>query len=269
MKVIEITGPDVPGVRPFFHLTEAGLRNDPASGGLFIAESLQVISIALRAGYEPVSFLAEGNRLAGIRDLLSGSAYDVPVYTGPRDTIGALTGYNLTRGVLCCMKRKPVMSPEDMLPVCKRVAVLEDITDTTNLGAIFRSAAALGMDGIVLTEGCCDPYCRRAVRVSMGTVFQVPWTRAGDDWPDTLHKQGFLTFAMALDEHAVDIRDSRFHSAQRTAVILGTEGTGLKESTVQSADCTVMIPMFSGVNSLNVAAAAAVAFWEMNRSHLQ
>ena len=254
-----------PALRPYAELTEAGLRNGTPGGGTFIAESLQVISIALEQGYEPLSFLCETNREAAVRAVAEKYGAGATVYTGERAVLEKLTGYRLTRGVLCHMKRKPPLRPEEVLRNACRVAVMEDVTDSTNVGAVFRSAAALGMDAVLLAGKCCDPLCRRAVRVSMGTVFQIPWAAEEDGYLALLAREGFETLALALDERARDVRDDTLYRFKKTALLLGTEGTGLRKETVAGAGYTVKIPMKNGADSLNVAAAAAVAFWEMNR----
>lgn len=262
-KLLDLTDQ---ALSPYAFLTEAGLRNGTSGEGTFIAESLQVIRIALREGYEPLSFLCEENRIDAVNTLMKEADEEKPLYTGSRELLEQLTGYRLTRGVLCHMKRKPLRDAADMLNTALRVAVLEDVTDSTNVGAVFRSAAALGMDAVLLCRKCCDPLCRRAVRVSMGTVFQVPWAVLEEGYMELLRSLGFTTLALALDDRARDVRDISLYLPRRKALILGTEGTGLKAETVERADHTVMIPMKNGVNSLNVAAAAAVAFWEMNRT---
>ena len=270
-NIIEITDLSLPELDVFARLTEAQLKNrrDPAKG-VFIAESIKVIEHALDAGYEPLSFLMEKKHIGGqARDLIS-RCETVPVYTADREVLSSLTGYALTRGVLCAMRRPQLNTAENVASGARRLAVLEGIVDPTNLGAIFRCAAALGMDGVLLSPTCCDPLSRRAVRVSMGTVFQVPWAFLGDDhtqWPhpgmDRLHAWGFKTAAMALDDRAVSIEDPSLRSEEKLAILLGTEGDGLSPETIAACDYTVMIPMSHGVDSLNVAAASAVAFWEL------
>ena len=269
--IIEITDLSAPELDVFARLTEAQLRSRRApERALFIAESPKVIGHALDAGYEPVSLLMERRQLEGpARDILARCG-DVPLYTAGRDTLAALTGYELTRGVLCAMRRPSLPAVEELCAGARRVAVLEGIVDSTNVGAIFRSAAALHMDAVLLSPTCCDPLNRRAVRVSMGTVFQIPWTRLGEDhtqWPEAglrrLHDLGFETAAMALSDTAVSIDDPKLKAVQRLAIILGTEGDGLAHETIAGCDHTVCIPMSHGVDSLNVAAASAVAFWEL------
>ena len=270
-NIIEIEDLSVPELDVFARLTEAQLKNrrNPEKG-IFIAESIKVISHALDAGYEPLSFLMERRHVAGQAKDLIARCDSVPVYTGPREILADLTGYALTRGVLCAMRRPKLQNAETVCSGARRIALLEGIVDPTNLGAIFRSAAALGMDGVLLSPTCCDPLSRRAVRVSMGTVFQVPWAFIGDsnqDWPhpgmEMLHEWGFKTAAMALDERAVSIEAPGLKTEPKLAVLLGTEGDGLSPETIASCDYTVMIPMSHGVDSLNVAAASAVAFWEL------
>nr|WP_317407183.1 RNA methyltransferase [Fournierella massiliensis] len=270
-KIIEITDLNMPELDVYARLTEAQLRaRMEAERGVFIAESLKVIELALNAGCIPLSLLMERRHLQGQGASLMARCPDIPVYTADRDVLASLTGYALTRGILCAMQRPSPRTAESLLADARRVAVLEGIVDSTNMGAIFRSAAALGMDAVLLTPTCCDPLCRRAVRVSMGTIFQVPWARIGDcpeDWPqagmELLHKNGFATAAMALDDRAISIDDVRLRQEEKLAVLLGTEGDGLSHQTIAHCDYTVMIPMEHGVDSLNVAAASAVAFWQL------
>lgn len=270
-KIIEITDLNMPELDVYARLTEAQLRaRMEAERGVFIAESPKVIELALNAGCIPLSLLMERRHLQGQGASLMARCPDIPVYTADRDVLASLTGYALTRGILCAMQRPSPRTAESLLADARRVAVLEGIVDSTNMGAIFRSAAALGMDAVLLTPTCCDPLCRRAVRVSMGTIFQVPWARIGDcpeDWPqagmELLHKNGFATAAMALDDRAISIDDVRLHQEEKLAVLLGTEGDGLSHQTIAHCDYTVMIPMEHGVDSLNVAAASAVAFWQL------
>ena len=270
-NIVEITDFADPQLDAYARLTEAQLRNrlEPQLG-LFIAESPKVISRALDAGYEPVSLLMERKHLEGQGAPIIQRCGDVPVYTADDGLLANLTGYPLTRGVLCAMRRPILPSVEELCAKARRVAVLEDIVDHTNIGAIFRSAAALGMDAVLVTPGCCDPLYRRSARVSMGTVFQVPWTRIGesyDQWPqpglERLRALGFKTVAMALRNDTVDIDDPVLQSEDKLAIILGTEGDGLATKTIAQCDYTVKIPMSSGVDSLNVAAASAVAFWAL------
>ena len=270
-NIIEITDFSAPELDVYARLTEAQLRiRAEAERGLFIAESPKVIQRALDAGYQPVSLLTERKHVEGqARELLERLG-DLPVYTADSHLLENLTGYSLHRGVLCAMKRPALPSVEEVCKSARRVAVLEGIVDPTNVGAIFRSAAALRMDAVLLTPTCCDPLYRRAARVSMCTVFQVPWTRIGTHythWPDKgmaqLRQLGFKTAAMALSDDSVSIEDPALAAEERLAVILGTEGDGLANATIAGCDYTVKIPMAHGVDSLNVAAASAVAFWEL------
>ena len=260
-----------PALDVYARLTENQLVNrEDLSQGLFIAESPKVIERALNAGYVPVSFLMEPRHVeTQARDILARCG-EVPVYTAPLDVLKQLTGFPLTRGMLCAMRRRPLPAVETVCAGAKRVAVLEDVMNPTNVGAIFRSAAALGIDAVLLTQACSDPLYRRAIRVSMGTVFQVPWARIGEDaadWPqkgvERLHALGFRTAAMALTDNSVSIDDARLAAEPRLAIVLGTEGDGLSPRTIAACDYTVKIPMAHGVDSLNVAAASAVAFWQL------
>lgn len=270
-NIIEITDFSAPELDLFARLTEVQLRNkkEPEKG-IFIAESTKVIGTALDAGYEPLAFLMERKHIDGnAKDLLARCG-DVPVYTAENEVLAQLTGYALTRGVLCAMRRPKPLTADQVCAGAKRICVLEGIVDSTNIGAIFRSAAALGMDGVLLTPTCCDPLYRRAVRVSMGTVFQIPWARIGDtpaDWPAQglaqLNQYGFKTAALALSDTAVSIEAPCLQAEDKLAVILGTEGDGLSAHTIAGCDYTVCIPMYHGVDSLNVAAASAVAFWQL------
>ena len=270
-KLIEITSLDLPELEVFTRLTEAQLRNrlEPEKG-IFIAESPKVIARALEAGYQPLSLLMERKHLEGQgRDIMERCG-DIPVYTGDNDLLAALTGYQVNRGILCAMRRPVLPTVEELCAGARRVAVLEGIVDSTNVGAIFRSAAALHMDAVLVPPTCCDPMYRRAVRVSMGTVFQIPWTRIGDspaDWPEKglarLNALGFKTAAMALSDNSVSIDDPALMAEEKLAIVLGTEGDGLSHTTIAHCDYTVRIPMSHGVDSLNVAAASAVAFWQL------
>lgn len=274
MSEIEyITDIDDPRTAVFTRLTEAQLRNrlHPAEA-LFIAESPKVIHVALDAGYEPVAMLCEEKHIKGDAAAIISRAPHMKVYTGSRATLASITGYELTRGVLCAMHRPLLPMVEEVCRNARRVAVLEGIVDSTNIGAIFRSAAALNMDAVLVTPSCCDPLCRRAVRVSMGTVFQVPWTQIGStaaDWPEQgmqqLHALGFKTAAMALTDLSVSIDDAALAAEPKLAIVLGTEGDGLAHTTIAACDYTVRIPMSHGVDSLNVAAASAVAFWQLGK----
>ncbi len=270
-NIIEITDLSLPQLEMFTRLTEAQLRNrlEPEKG-IFIAESPKVIARALDAGCQPLAFLMEREQIEGpAREILT-RCPETPVYTADRELLASLTGYALTRGVLCGMRRPHLPEPEEICAGARRVAVLENIVDSTNVGAAFRSAAALQMDAVLVTPSCCDPLCRRAVRVSMGTVFQVPWTYIGQkaaDWPhpglERLNQMGFKTAAMALSDRSVSIEDPALAAEPKLAILLGTEGDGLSETTIADCDYTVKIPMSHGVDSLNVAAASAVAFWQL------
>lgn len=272
-NIIEITDFHAPELDPYARLTQNQLRNrlEPEKG-IFIAESPKVIDRALDAGYEPVSLLMERRQITGPAAGILSRCGDAPVYTADRELLAALTGFELTRGVLCAFRRPAPRPVEELCRDARRVAVLEGIVDSTNVGAIFRSAAALNMDAVLINPSCCDPLCRRAVRVSMGTVFQVPWGQLGGspaDWPekgmDVLHALGFKTAAMALSDRSVSIDDAQLAKEPKLAIVLGTEGDGLAASTIASCDYTVKIPMSHGVDSLNVAAASAVAFWQLGR----
>ena len=263
-SVIEIKSLEQPEVQVFSKLTEAQLRNRlNVEQGMFIAESPKVIRVALSAGYEPMALLCERKHISGDAADIVARCQDIPVYTGERELLSQLTGYTLTRGVLCAMRRP---KPKTVAEVCRdarRIVVIDGVVDTTNIGAIFRSAAALGIDAVLLTPTSCDPLNRRAIRVSMGSVFLVPWT-----WLDTystLHDLGFKTAAMALTDDSVSLDDPRLKAEERLAIIMGTEGDGLPQQTIAGADYVVRIPMKHQVDSLNVAAAAAVAFWELTR----
>ena len=265
MRIIEITDFSDPALDIYARLTEAQLQQYHApAGGLFIAESPKVIARALDAGCVPVSVLAERGNLQGEAAQVIERCGDIPVYTGGNAMLAKLTGYKLTRGLLCAMHRPPVRSVEAVLQNARRVAVLEDVVNPTNLGAIFRSAAALGMDAVVLTRGCSDPLYRRSARVSMGTVFQVPWGYLEQPM-GYLRELGFKTAAMALKEDTYSIDDPVLARQERLAIVLGTEGEGLTDATIAQCDYTVKIPMYHGVDSLNVAAASAVAFWELRK----
>ena len=266
-NIITLTSLDALELNVYARLTQAQLRNrlEPEKG-LFIAESPKVIGTALDAGLTPVSFLMEQRHITGDAASLLARFPDVPVYTAERELLARLTGYTLTRGVLCAMRRPAPKSPTEVIAGAKRIAVLEGVVDATNIGAIFRSAAALGMDAVLLSPTCCDPLTRRAVRVSMGTVFQLPWATF-DTWPaggmEILRGAGFATCAMALRDDSLALGDERLNSIPKLAIVLGAEGDGLANGTIAACDYTVRIPMAHGVDSLNVAAASAVAFWEM------
>lgn len=274
MAIIQITSLSDPRVEMFSTLTEAQLRNrlEPEKG-IFIAESPKVIRVALQAGYEPLALLCESRHIDGdAADIISQCGNALPVYTGERQLLAKLTGYTLTRGVLCAMRRPKPKSIEEVCgiqegePATKkprRVVVINGVTDTTNIGAIFRSAAALGIDAVLLTPDSCDPLNRRAVRVSMGSVFLVPWTWLPDNSLSPLRRLGFRTAAMALTPHSVPLNHPALKAEPLLAIVMGTEGDGLPREAIASADYVVRIPMAYGVDSLNVAAAAAVAFWEL------
>ena len=272
-NIIEITDFHAPELDPYARLTQNQLRNrlEPEKG-IFIAESPKVIDRALDAGYKPVSLLMERRQITGPAAGILSRCGDAPVYTADREMLAELTGFELTRGVLCAFRRPAPCPVEELCKNARRVAVLEGIVDSTNVGAIFRSAAALNMDAVLINPSCCDPLCRRAVRVSMGTVFQVPWGQLGEtpaDWPekgmDILHSLGFKTAAMALSDRSVSIDDEQLAKEPKLAIVLGTEGDGLAADTIASCDYTVKIPMSHGVDSLNVAAASAVAFWQLGK----
>ena len=264
MDLIEITDFHAPELDVYARLTEAQLLNrfEPKKG-MFIAESPKVIMRALDAGCKPVSLLVERNHINEEAAEAIRRCGDVPVYTAELSVLTQLTGFQLTRGMLCAMLRPQPRTLEETVCGTKRVAVLEEVMNPTNVGAIFRSAAALGMDAVLLTKGCTNPLYRRSARVSMGTVFQIPWCFVEDDWQPRLRELGYKTAAMALCDDTVSIDDPRLQSEPRLAVVLGTEGEGLRDSTIRQCDYTVKIPMYHGVDSLNVAAASAVAFWEL------
>ncbi len=258
-----------PRVQLFHSLTEAQLRNkaEPEQG-IFIVESPKVIRVALDAGMQPMALLCERRHIGGdAADIIERLPEDTPVYTGERELLAQLTGYTLTRGVLCAMRRPQQPAIEDLTgETACRIVVIHSVCDTTNIGAIFRSAAALGIDAVLLTADSCDPLNRRAVRVSMGSVFLVPWTwLPHTGWSGLLHSLGFKTAAMALTDDSITLSDPVLKAEPRLAIIMGTEGDGLPRNTIAEADYTVRIPMQHGVDSLNVAAAAAVAFWEMQK----
>ena len=263
MPIVHITSLTHPGVEIFSTLTEAQLRRDiEPDKGIFIAESPKVIRVALDAGHEPLALLCEERHITGDAADIIARYPDIPVYTGSRDLLAALTGYTLTRGVLCAMRRPMMSNVADVVRDAKRVVVIDGVVDTTNIGAIFRSAAALGIDAVLLTRTACDPLNRRAVRVSMGSVFLVPWAWV-DDIDAQLHAEGFTTAAMALTENSIALDNNLLKATEKLALIMGTEGDGLSREVITAADYVVRIPMAHGVDSLNVAAAAAVAFWEL------
>ena len=270
-NVVEITDFTAPELDVYARLTEAQLLNrEEPKKGMFIAESPLVIGRALDAGCVPVSLLLERKHIETQAKDIIARCGDVPVYTAESEILTQLTGFQLTRGVLCAMLRPTLKNVEEVLEGAKRIAILEDVMNPTNVGAIFRSAAALNMDAVLLTPGCSNPLYRRSARVSMGTVFQIPWTFIGEDmcdWPEKgmerLESLGFKTCAMALRDDSVNINDERLIKEEKLAIILGTEGDGLKDKTIADCDYTVKIPMSHGVDSLNVAAASAVAFWQL------
>ena len=267
-KIINLKDLDSEEVAIYNSLNENQLKKiyEPKLG-LFIAESPKVIVRALDAGYEPVSALVEDRLLTGeMGEILPGLG-DIPVYTSTENVLSRITGCKLTRGALCAMRRKELPAPEDIVKDASRIVVLEDVENPTNVGAIFRSAAALNIDAVILTGGCSDPLYRRAIRVSMGNVFQVPWTFIGDEWYEdgisVLHRLGFKSAAMALVDNCVSIDDEKLAKEEKLAIIMGTEGEGLRKKTISDSDYVVKIPMSKGVDSLNVAAASAVTFWEL------
>ena len=270
-NVIEITDFSAPELDVYARLTEAQLLNrfEPAKG-MFIAESPKVIHRALDAGCVPVSMLMERKDIDGSAAEIIARCPDIPVFTADEDLLCNLTGYHLTRGVLCAMRRPKLPTVEEICRDARRIVVLENVQNPTNVGAIFRSAAALGMDAVLLTPGCSNPLYRRSARVSMGTVFQIPWTFIGNeitDWPhpgmDLLRELGFKTVSMALRDDSYSIDDPQLQQEEKLAILMGSEGDGLTDDTIASCDFTVKIPMYHGVDSLNVAAASAVAFWEL------
>ena len=279
MKIVEVTSLEAPGLEVYGTLTEAQLRNrlEPEKG-VFIAESPKVINVALDAGLEPLSLLCENKHIEGdAKGIIARCPAEMPVYTGSRELLAKLTGYTLTRGVLCAMRRPKPLSPEEVCKEARRIVVLHGVVDTTNVGAIFRSAAALGIDAVLMTRDSCDPLNRRAVRVSMGSVFLVPWTWLDPPQPslkgresspfkgelERVREMGFTTAAMALRKDDISIDDPKLKAAQRLALIMGTEGDGLPEAIIDASDFVVKIPMYHGVDSLNVGNAAAIAFWEL------
>ena len=271
--LIDITGLDVPELNMYVGASEVQLlRYFEPQPGVFVAESPNVILRALDAGYEPLSLLMEKSQAEGAAKEVITRVGRVPVYVAEAEVLKKLTGFEMTRGVLCAMRRKVMPTMEEICAGAKRIVVLENVMNPTNVGAIFRSAAALGMDGILLTDGCADPLYRRAARVSMGTVFQIPWTyldKHTAKWPEpameNLRKMGFKTAAMALTDESVGIDYPALQAEEKLAIVLGTEGDGLATSTIANCDYTVKIPMAHGVDSLNVAAASAVAFWELGK----
>lgn len=265
-NIIEITDFLAPELDIYARLNENQLLHlyEPKEG-IFIAESPKVIDRALNFGCIPISILIEDKQIRREGKEIIARCKDIPVYTASFDVLAKLTGFKLTRGMLCAMYRPKLLSVFDVCKDAKRIAVLENVMNPTNVGAIFRSAAALNMDAVLLTPGCSNPLYRRAIRVSMGTVFQIPWTFLDDDWINSLHQMGFQTAAMALDDHSISIDDNRLSTVDKLAIVLGTEGDGLAKATIANCDYTVKIPMSHGVDSLNVAAASAVAFWQLGR----
>ena len=263
-RIIEITDFNEPKLDAYARLSEAQLLNkDHPEDGMFIAESPKVIVRALDAGYEAVSFLVEKRQIEGEAKEILERCPNIPVYTAQFDVLTQLTGFKLTRGMLCLMRRKPLL---DLHAVCdgkRRIVVLENVMNPTNIGAIFRSAAALNIDAVLLTSGCSNPLYRRAIRVSMGTVFQVPWTFVPEDWQKQLCDLGYETAAMALTDESISLRDPVLSKVEKLAIVMGTEGEGLAKDTISDCDYTIKIPMSHGVDSLNVAAASAVAFWQL------
>lgn len=270
-KIIRINNIDSPELDIYARLTDRAMlcRQHPEDA-FFVAESPMVIDLAIKSGCEPLSFLMEEKHIEGTaKDILSRCGGDVPVYTAPEETLKKLTGFHLTRGVLSALKRPVLPSAEEVCKNARRIAVLENVMNPQNTGAVFRSAAALGMDAVLLTDEGSDPLTRRASRVSMGTVFQVPWAYLpkGLPWQETLHNMGFLTAATVLREDSVNIADPRLRDIEKLAVVIGNEGYGLNDSTIRRCDYAVKIPMFHGVDSLNAAAAAAIAFYQLGVLH--
>ena len=269
-NIIHVTNLQLPELELYSRFSENQLLHYFEPGpGIFIAESPIVAGRALDAGYEPISILVEESELHGASAELISRCHGIPVYTAPGEVLTQLTGFALTRGLLCAMRRRPLPSVAEICAGASRIAILENVVNPTNIGAIFRSAAALNMDAVLLTSGCSDPLYRRAIRVSMGTVFQIPWTIFDRDhaWPQPamskLQKLGFKTAAMALTDKSVCIDDPSVLAEEKLAIVLGTEGDGLAKQTIADCDYTIRIPMSHGVDSLNVAAASAVAFWQL------
>ena len=265
MPILNIDSLDHPGVKVYSSLTEAQLRNrlEPEKG-IFIAESPKVIQVALSAGYIPLSLLCEEKHIKGDAAEIIRQCGDIPIYTGNRELLAALTGYTLTRGVLCAMKRPAAKNLKDICKDAHRIVVIDGVVDTTNIGSIFRSAAALGIDAVLLTPTSCDPLNRRSIRVSMGSVFLIPWTWL-ENPISSLQSLGFKTVAMALSEHSIPIDSPQLKKEDKLAIVMGTEGDGLSSDIISNADYVVRIPMYHHVDSLNVAAASAVAFWELRQ----
>lgn len=271
MPILPVTDIADPVLDPYARLTEHQLksRKNPENA-VFIAESKTVVTLALDAGYTPVSLLIEQSQLHGashdLVERLLAADPALPIYTADNALLSTLTGFALCCGVIGVFRRPTLPTVEEVCAKAHRIAVLEDIMDATNVGAIFRSAAGLGMDAVLVTSRCSDPLLRRSARVSMGTVFQIPWTVMGETWLDTLHQMGYVTAAMALSHDTLSIDDPRLKAAEKLAILLGTEGTGLRAETIAQSDYTVKIPMYHDVDSLNVAAASAVAFWEIRKN---
>lgn len=267
-KLIEISDFFAPELDVYARLTEAQLLNrEFPEKGLFIAESPKVIERALNAGYEPVSCLIEKSHIEGEGKCIIDRIGDVPVFCAEFDVLTKLTGFKLTRGMLCAMKRKPLVSVKEICENKSRIVILDRVMNPTNVGAIIRSAAALGMDAVILTPGCSDPLYRRAARVSMGTVFQIEWTFSAEESLDEIKALGFKTVAMALKDNSLSVNDPGLADEDKLAIIMGTEGDGLSEQTIYDCDYTVKIPMYHGVDSLNVAAASAVAFYQLGNKY--
>lgn len=267
VNIVEITDINAPELEAYNRLSEAQLLHyfEPKEG-VFIAESPLVIERAISTGYKPLSLLIEKSKLNDELINKFNKFHELTIYTAPMDVLNQITGFNLTRGELCMMQRKALPSPEEICKNASRIAVLEDVVNPTNVGAIMRSAAALNMDAVLLTKPCSDPLYRRAARVSMGTVFQIPWTYFKEEnYLELLHEMGFATAAMALTDKSVAIDDQQVMDEKKLAIILGTEGEGLKQTTIDGCDYTIKIPMAHGVDSLNVAAASAVAFWQLGQ----
>lgn len=268
-NIVIIKDLNAPEIACYAKLTHAQLRNrlEPEKG-IFIAESPKVIHLALQAGCKPLSFLMDEKHISTDAAQIIEQCSNIPIYTAEKDVLERLTGFQLTRGVLSAMRRPEPQSVQQICMGAKRLALLDGIVNSTNIGAIFRSAAALGIDGILLTKTCCDPLCRRAVRVSMGTVFQIPWgvlDGASTDWQSYLKQLGFKTVAMALVDNAVPVDDKKLNAEDKLAIVFGTEGNGLPEDVISNCDYKVIIPMYHNVDSLNVAAASAVAFWQLRK----
>lgn len=267
-NIIEIASLSDERVSVYAQLRDGNLRHHIASQtGIFIAESPKVIRVALEAGYKPLSLLCEARHIYGdCKDIIDDIGYDTPIYTGSRDILAKLTGYTLTRGVLCAMERRPLPTVSDVVGGKHRIAVLDGVCESTNTGSIFRAAAALGIDGILLSRTSCDPLNRRSIRVSMGAVFRIPWTWIDSPF-DELHKFGYKTLAMALKPTSIPLDSEELKDIPQIAIILGTEGDGLSDNVIHQADYSVIIPMHHNIDSLNVASAAAVTFWQLRKRH--